>query len=79
MRRRALLAASAASGGEGGEFYCELWGYSPRYGYVYFRTATYTKATAYDGSVVLDINGDAIVNIYDLKVDEENRLIECVY
>lgn len=39
-RRRALLAASMRSGG--GEFYCELWKYSPSGGvYFHSRTATF--------------------------------------
>lgn len=46
MRRRALLATSATSGGGGGEFYCELWRYSPRDGgYVYYRTSTFIIPT----------------------------------
>lgn len=31
--------------GGGGEVYCELWKYSPRNGYTYFRTATFTIPT----------------------------------
>lgn len=56
MDRRLLLAASAASGDAGGEFYCELWNYSPRLGYYYFRTATFiipTQMMTWDDAVGL--------------------------
>lgn len=55
-RRRSLLAASAASGDAGGEFYCELWKYSSRLGYHYFRTATFiipTQMITWDDAVGL--------------------------
>jgi hypothetical protein len=42
MDRRLLLASGEESGGE---FYCELWKYSPRLGFSYFRTATFIIPT----------------------------------